>query len=42
MAWGLAHGLSALMVGGHLTSFAAMAPPERDAAIAAILRRVRP
>ena len=40
LAWSVVHGLSGLMIGGHLPNLAAMAPERRDAAITAMLARL--
>ena len=41
LAWSVVHGLSGLLIGGHLSGLAAMEGAARDEAIAAMLRRLR-
>ena len=41
LAWSVVHGLSGLLIGGHLPTMAAMPAAEREAAIVAMLRRLR-
>ena len=42
LAWSVVHGLSGLLIGGHLSELGAMDAEGRDEAIVSILRRIRP